>query len=197
MLRRNMKFACAHRFCDASLTQQERALIRPPGRQGRGMGGARLAGSAARVRKEIPMFVDTILKKKGDAVVTVEPECLVSKAAKILHENRIGAALVRDESGAIVGILSERDIVRGVAVNQETCLNMQARDLMTHPVISCSLDDSIDKVMEMMTDRRIRHLPVMDRGTLLGIISIGDVVKQRISEIEHESEALRQYISAG
>jgi len=143
------------------------------------------------------MYVDTILKKKGDTVVTVEPDCVVSKAAQILHENRIGAALVRDAAGTIVGILSERDIVRGVALKQADCLKMTVGDLMTHPVISCAPTDSIDQIMELMTERRIRHLPVMDRGELLGIISIGDVVKQRIAEIEHESEALKQYISAG
>jgi CBS domain-containing protein len=161
------------------------------------MGGALLAGSAARVWKEKPMYVDTILRKKGDTVIAVEPETLVSAAAQILHENRIGAALVRDSSGKIIGVLSERDIVRGVAVNRETCLSMTVRDLMTHPVISCSPNDSIDRIMEQMTERRIRHLPVMQGDTLLGIISIGDVVKQRISEIEHESEALKQYIAAG
>lgn len=143
------------------------------------------------------MYVDTILKKKGDTVVTVEPDTLVSAAAQILNENHIGAALVRDSSGKIVGVLSERDIVRGVAVNRETCLSMMVRDLMTHPVISCSPNDSIDRIMELMTERRIRHLPVMQGDTLLGIISIGDVVKQRISEIEYESEALKQYIAAG
>lgn len=143
------------------------------------------------------MYVDTILKKKGDTVIAVEPDTLVSAAARILNDNRIGAALVRDSSGTIIGVLSERDIVRGVAVNQETCLAMKVRDLMTHPVISCSPSDSIDQIMEQMTERRIRHLPVMQGDTLLGIISIGDVVKQRISEIEHESEALKQYISAG
>lgn len=143
------------------------------------------------------MYVDTILRKKGDTVIAVEPETLVSAAAQILHENRIGAALVRDSSGKIIGVLSERDIVRGVAVNRETCLSMTVRDLMTHPVISCSPNDSIDRIMEQMTERRIRHLPVMQGDTLLGIISIGDVVKQRISEIEHESEALKQYIAAG
>lgn len=143
------------------------------------------------------MYVDTILKKKGDTVIAVEPDTIVSEAARILNDNRIGAALVRDPSGKIIGVLSERDIVRGVAINQETCLSMKVRDLMTHPVISCSPNDSIDQIMELMTERRIRHLPVMQGDTLLGIISIGDVVKQRISEIENESEALKQYISAG
>lgn len=143
------------------------------------------------------MFVDTILKKKGDTVITVQPDCVVANAAQILNDNRIGAALVRSETGEIVGIISERDIVRGVAVNQETCLRMTVEELMTRPVISCSPTDSVDKIMEMMTARRIRHLPVMENDELLGIISIGDVVKSRISQIESESEALRQYIAAG
>jgi CBS domain-containing protein len=161
------------------------------------MGGAHLAGSAARVWKEKPMYVDTILRKKGDTVITVEPDCLVSQAAQTLHEKRIGAALVRDAAGSIVGILSERDIVRGVALNQEACLNMKVKELMTRPVITCSRTDSIEQIMELMTERRVRHLPIMDEGVLIGIISIGDVVKQRISEIEHESQALKQYIAAG
>jgi len=143
------------------------------------------------------MYVDIILRKKGDTVITVEPDCLVSKAAQTLHEKRIGAALVRDKAGNIVGVLSERDIVRGVALDQETCLRMKVKDLMTRPVITCSPTDSIEQIMELMTERRVRHLPVMDRDELVGIISIGDVVKQRISEIEHESQALRQYIAAG
>ena len=143
------------------------------------------------------MYVDTILRKKGDTVIAVEPDCLVSEAAQILHKNRIGAVLVRNKAGDTVGMLSERDIVRGVALNQEACLNLAVSDLMTRPVISCAPSDSIDQIMELMTERRIRHLPVMDRDELVGMISIGDVVKQRISEIEHESEALKQYISAG
>jgi len=143
------------------------------------------------------MYVETILRKKGDTVVTVEPDCLVSQAAQTLHEKRIGAALVLDAAGAIAGVLSERDIVRGVALNREACLSMTVKELMTRPVITCSPGDSIEQIMELMTERRVRHLPVMDDGMLIGIISIGDVVKQRISEIEHESQALKQYIAAG
>jgi CBS domain-containing protein len=143
------------------------------------------------------MYVDMILKKKGDTVVTVAPDCLVSEASQILNEKRIGAVLVRDATDAIAGILSERDIVRGVAKQREACLGMMVKELMTHPVITCSPTDSIEQIMELMTDRRIRHLPVMENGTLIGIISIGDVVKQRIWEIENESQALRQYIAAG
>lgn len=143
------------------------------------------------------MYVETILRKKGDTVIAVEPECLVSKAAQILHDNRIGAALVRDKAGKVIGIVSERDIVRGVARYSGTCLTMRVDELMTSPVVTCALDDSIDHIMELMTERRVRHLPVIDRGKLAGIVSIGDVVKQRISEIEHESEALKRYIVTG
>ena len=143
------------------------------------------------------MYVETILRKKGDTVIAVEPHCLVSAAAQILHDNRIGAALVRNAAGKVVGILSERDIVRGVARNGSTCLTMRVEELMTSPIVTCAPTDSIDHIMELMTERRVRHLPVMDEGRLAGIVSIGDVVKQRISEIEHESEALRQYIAAG
>lgn len=143
------------------------------------------------------MYVETILRKKGDTVIAVEPECLVSEAAQILHDNRIGAALVRNKAGKVVGIVSERDIVRGVARYSGTCLTMRVDELMTSPVVTCALTDSIDHIMELMTERRVRHLPVIDRGTLAGIVSIGDVVKQRISEIEHESEALKRYIVTG
>jgi CBS domain-containing protein len=143
------------------------------------------------------MNVETILRKKGDTVITVEPDCLVARAAQILHDNRIGAALVRDAAQKVVGMLSERDIVRGVARHQEACLKMTVGELMTTPVISCAPADSIEEIMSLMTERRVRHLPVMADGELIGIISIGDVVKQRISEIENESQALRQYIAAG
>lgn len=143
------------------------------------------------------MYVDTILKKKGDTVVTVAQDCPVSEASQLLNEKRIGAVLVHDAAENIVGILSERDIVRGIAKRQEACLKMTVHELMTHPVITCAPGDSIEQIMELMTERRIRHLPVMEDGALIGIISIGDVVKQRISEIEHESQALRQYIAAG
>ena len=143
------------------------------------------------------MYVDTILKKKGDTVVAVEPTDSISSAALILKEKRIGAALVKHGSGEILGIISERDIVRGLARHQDGCLSMRVDELMTSPVITCTSNDSIDQVMQLMTDRRIRHLPVVDGDTLSGVISIGDVVKQRISEIENESEVLKQYIATG
>jgi len=143
------------------------------------------------------MYVESILKAKGGEVVAVAPSDTIAVATQILNEKGIGAILVRETSDKIVGIVSERDIVRGIARHKGSCLDMKVSDLMTSPVISCQPDDSIDKIMQLMTDRRIRHLPVMQDGDLLGIISIGDVVKRRISEIEHETEALRQYISTG
>jgi CBS domain-containing protein len=143
------------------------------------------------------MYVETILRKKGDTVIAVEPQCLVSNAAQILHDNRIGAAVVRNKAGKVVGIFSERDIVRGVARQGDACLTMRVEELMTSPIVTCAPTDSIDHIMELMTARRVRHLPVMEAGRLVGIVSIGDVVKQRISEIENESQALRQYIAAG
>ena len=143
------------------------------------------------------MYVESILRTKGDEVVAVAPSDTIAAATQILNEKGIGAVLVRDTSDEIIGIVSERDIVRGIARHKGSCLDMKVSDLMTSPVISCQPDDSVDKIMQLMTDRRIRHLPVMKDGDLLGIISIGDVVKRRISEIENETEALRQYISAG
>ena len=143
------------------------------------------------------MNVETILRKKGDTVIAVDPDDAVSEVVQILTTNRIGATLVRDATGAVVGIISERDIVRGIAQHSTNCLDMVVRDFMTSPVISCAPSDNIDEIMELMTERRIRHLPVVDDDKLIGVISIGDVVKQRISDIEHESEALRQYITTG
>lgn len=143
------------------------------------------------------MYVETILRKKGRDVVTVKPDDTVGQVAQILHEKGIGAALVCDAAGKILGVISERDIVRGVSRFQGHCTRKLARELMTSPVITCDPQTSIDRIMEMMTNRRIRHVPVLKDGKLAGLVSIGDVVKQRISEIENESDALRRYIAAG
>jgi len=143
------------------------------------------------------MYVETILRKKGRDVVSVRPDDTVGRVARVLNENNIGAVLVRDTENKIVGIISERDIIRGMARHQPGVTQKLASELMTSPVITCGPDTSVDQLMEMMTNQRIRHLPVMKDGQLLGLVSIGDVVKQRISEIEHESDALRRYIAAG
>lgn len=143
------------------------------------------------------MYVETILRKKGQDVVSVRPDDTVGRVARVLNENNIGAALVCDTTGRIVGIISERDIVRGMARHQPGVTRKLARELMTSPVITCEPETSVDQLMEMMTNRRIRHLPVMKDGKLLGVVSIGDVVKQRITEFQRETDALRRYIAVG
>ncbi len=117
--------------------------------------------------------------------------------AELLSKRRIGAVLVKDDDGDLIGIISERDIVIGVAHRGPPALEKPVSDLMTKDVITCSPADQVIDVMGKMTDRRIRHLPVIDDNTVVGVISIGDVVKQRIAESEHEAEALREYIATG
>jgi len=143
------------------------------------------------------MYVETILRKKGSKVISVRPDNTVGEVVRILNDNRIGAAPVCDAAGNLIGMISERDIIRGLARHQADAVSMAARELMTSPVITCDPDTGVDEIMELMTHRRVRHLPVVKDGELVGLISIGDVVKQRISEIEYESDALRRYITAG
>lgn len=143
------------------------------------------------------MYVETILRKKGRNVVTVKPDDTVGRVVRVLYENGIGAAPVCNAAGDLIGVISERDIIRGMARHQGKCTSKPASDLMTSPVITCDPHTTVDTLMEMMTNQRIRHLPVMEGGELLGVVSIGDVVKQRISEIENESDALRRYIATG
>ncbi len=142
------------------------------------------------------MHVANILKVKGTDVVTIGPDETVAATARLLNVKRIGAALVCDASSKVVGVISERDIIRGVAVNGERALEMQVRDLMTSEVIACKPTDTIAEVMKMMTMRRFRHMPVIEDGELMGIISIGDVVKNRIEEAEMETRVLRDYVLA-
>lgn len=143
------------------------------------------------------MYVDSILKHKGRDVVSVVPTDKIVDVSKLLNRHRIGAVIVREADGPVVGILSERDIVRGVAENGPACLTLEVADLMTRQVVSCRPNDSIDDIMALMTERRVRHLPVMQDGALIGVISIGDVVKRRIAEIESEASSLREYIATG
>ena len=143
------------------------------------------------------MHVQQILNYKGRSVVAVAPGSTVGDAAKLMAERRIGAVLVRDEAGVVAGILSERDVVRGMAAAGGDCATLTVDALMTRDVEYCTPEDTIDQLMQVMTERRFRHLPVMERNVLVGMISIGDVVKYRIGEIEHEAEAMRAYIAAG
>jgi len=141
------------------------------------------------------MRVQEILKTKGSDVVTVLPADTIRFVAKVLATRRIGAAVVV-EGQQVVGVLSERDIVRGIAEHGEEALTLKARDLMSKDVIVCGVDDTIRELMATMTNKRIRHLPVMKGADLIGIVSIGDVVKNRVEETETEANVLRDYVMA-
>ena len=142
------------------------------------------------------MHVADILKAKGTDVVTTGPDETVAATVRLLNVKRIGAVVVCDAAGKVVGVISERDIIRGVAVNGARALEMRVRDLMTSEVITCKPTETISEVMKVMTERRFRHLPVIDGGELQGIISIGDVVKNRLEETEMEARVLRDYVIA-
>lgn len=141
------------------------------------------------------MFVSNILEDKGRRIVSVDPEASIEEISKVLTRERIGAVLVRDETGTLVGVLSERDIVAGIASQGSDSLALHARDLMTTEVVTCKLADSVPQVMAMMTEQRIRHLPVVEDNQLIGLISIGDVVKHRLAEVETEAKQMREYIT--
>ena len=143
------------------------------------------------------MHVERILAAKGRKVFSVTANETIGRAAEILNQNRIGAILVCDAGGHVEGILSERDIVRGMAQMGPKCLSTLVAELMTRDVVFCLPEDNIDTIMSVMTERRTRHLPVMRDGQLMGITSIGDVVKFRMEEIENEADAMRQYIATG
>ena len=143
------------------------------------------------------MFVSDILAQKGGLVFTVSPGTTVAQAAQHLSTRRIGSVLVMDGTNAIAGIVSERDLVRAMARQGAGALDLEVRQVMTHDVVTCHPDDPIERVMGLMTAGRFRHLPVEDRGELIGLISIGDVVKARLEETQHETEALKAYIVAG
>ena len=143
------------------------------------------------------MFVSDVLSQKGGLVFTVTPGTTVGQISQQLSTRRIGSVLVVDRLDHIVGIVSERDLVHALAVNGKQALALEASQVMTRDVVTCDPDDSIDHVMEIMTRGRFRHLPVVHNGELLGLVSIGDVVKARLEETQHETEALRAYIVAG
>lgn len=143
------------------------------------------------------MHVSAILKGKGAAIITVRPQETVNTVAQLLNVNRIGAVLVVDADGGTAGILSERDIVRGLAVDGAAALDRPVADYMTRKVVSCQSTDTVASIMERMTQGRFRHMPVVDDGRLVGFISIGDVVKHRVEEYAQEVESLREYVSGG
>lgn len=143
------------------------------------------------------MHVAAILKDKGRAVETVRTDATVKEAARRLASKRIGAVVVLDPGGDVAGILSERDIVREIGRHGAASLDWTVTEAMTRTVISCSESDTIDELMSLMTAKRFRHLPVLEGGQLVGIVSIGDVVKHHVAEVQMEASAMRDYITAG
>ncbi len=144
------------------------------------------------------MVVSKILKNKGSEVVSVAPDDKALSVARVLTERGIGAALVRDAAGALLGIISERDIVRGMANQGQGTTQLPAEKLMTRDLVTVTPQTPVSEAMELMTRRRVRHLPVLENGQLRGLVSIGDLVKLRIDEAEHEAAELKAYVvSAG
>jgi CBS domain-containing protein len=141
------------------------------------------------------MLVQQILKSKGDSsVVTVKPGTRISDAAQILAERRIGGLVVSSDGATPEGILSERDIVRALAVRGGRCMDETVDDMMTRNPVCCSRQDSADLVLTRMTDGRFRHMPVVEAGKMVGIVTIGDVVKARLQELSMEKAALQDMI---
>jgi CBS domain-containing protein len=141
------------------------------------------------------MILAAILKSKGSSVLSVSPATRISEVINVLAEKRIGAVRVCDADNRLVGILSERDIVRTLSKYASATFAMSAEELMTHSLKVATPETTVAEAMEMMTDGRFRHLPVMVDGKLVGLVSIGDVVKARLSQQEHEVDSLKAYVS--
>jgi CBS domain-containing protein len=143
------------------------------------------------------MLVSHILKEKGRDALAISPEATLFEAARVLTLNRIGALVVYDTEGTLSGIISERDIVRAVAEDGASALALTVGERMTKDVATCEENDTIAEIMETMTRCRFRHMPVIEGGRVVGLVSIGDVVKIRIAETLREAQALKDYIAAG
>ncbi len=141
------------------------------------------------------MTVKAILSRKGSDVVTIAPTANLSEAVKLLAQRRIGAVIVTGADNRVAGILSERDIVRVLGERGADALGDNIAAVMTRKVTTCVETDTVSDIMERMTTGKFRHVPVVEQGRLTGVISIGDVVKFRVEEIERESDALREYIA--
>jgi CBS domain-containing protein len=142
------------------------------------------------------MTVAALLRDKGRSVITTSATASIAGAIDALARHKIGALVVIDEKDRIAGIMSERDIVRAIAARGADVLNAPISDAMTRAVVTCTESDTVDEVMARMTRGRFRHLPVVEDGNLVGIVSIGDVVKARIEQVEREAEDMRAYIAA-
>ena len=142
------------------------------------------------------MLIAHVIRDKGPAVYAVQADATLEQAAKELNLRKVGALVVLDDNNAVIGVLSERDIVREVARRGAGCLGDRVGSAMSRDVITADPSETVDDGLSRMTDRRIRHLPVLAEGRLVGIISIGDLVKHRIAAVEAEAAAMQAYIAA-
>jgi CBS domain-containing protein len=142
------------------------------------------------------MHVQAILGNKGAQIVSMSPQATILEACRLLAEHRIGAVLVLD-GDRVAGMFSERDVVRAVTEKGSAALDIPLSEVMTRNVLTCKPEDSVDDIMAVMTARRVRHLPVLEDARLVGIVSIGDVVKHRLDEAALEVDSLREYVLAG
>jgi len=142
------------------------------------------------------MLIAHVLRDKGAVVYTVRAEQTLEEAARILHDKKVGALVVIAEDGAISGVMSERDIVREIARNGGKSLSDTVATIMSRDVVTADPTETVDEGLGRMTERRIRHLPVLDSGRLIGVVSIGDLVKHRIAAVEAEAAAMQAYIAA-
>jgi CBS domain-containing protein len=141
------------------------------------------------------MLVSQILKNKGDLVFTISPQETVGAAAGLLNARRVGALVVMERGDHVAGIFSERDVVRVLAEQGMGALERPVSDVMTRDVIFADPGETVDQLLARMTDRRVRHLPVCKGGSLVGLVSIGDLVKVKIAEVEQEAQHLKEYIA--
>lgn len=143
------------------------------------------------------MIIGNILKVKGRTVSTARPDDTVQEIASRLAQRKIGAIVIVGDGGAVVGIISERDLIRVIAQHGSKALLMPVSEVMTRDVVVCTEKTTVDEIMEQMTQGRFRHLPVIEDGRLVGIVSIGDIVKHHIAEVELEVSAMRGYFATG
>jgi len=141
-----------------------------------------------------PGTVEQLIQKKGADVISVKPSQTLREVVEIMREKRIGAVIVTDDAGSLIGILSERDIVRKLADTPGQTLPKQVEEIMTRNVATCEPSEQLVSILQRMTDGRFRHMPVMRDGQLMGMITIGDVVHYRLNELEHETVQLKQMI---
>lgn len=140
------------------------------------------------------MFLEQIVKEKGGQVYSVAESATLKECAELLEKRKVGAMVILNEAGSLIGVISERDIVRNIAKSGAAALSATVGQAMTRQVVTARPRDTVESAMSRMTDRRIRHLPVLEGGRMIGVVSIGDLVKWRLAEADAEVEAIRSYI---